>query len=265
MSLIPVRRAVPVPVVPQVPVLRLAAVLLVRDQAVLVQAHRRVPAVLLQAQARRQAAVLLRAQAAPHPAVPAMILTGREEAEFWGCQTVVWFFTLPVAVRTIPPAAMILTTRTILIPPPTIRLTAVRQALIQAPVLPLEAALHLAAVPPGAALPVPDQAPAAPVHRVPVPHRAAPVRVPIAILPALVARLTKMKGSCWQSLTGPITRLLPVVLSTWGPATLLFPGAVLRIGSRSGTCTSISKRAAQELPSKWSPVIRLRLTANSAG
>ena len=265
MSLIPVRRAVPVPAVPQVPVLRLAAVLLVPDQAALVPDRRQVPAVLPAAPVRRQAAVLLQAQAAPHPAVPAMILTGRGEAEFWGCQTVVWFFTLPAAVRTTPPGVMIQTTRTILILPPTIRLTAARQALIQAPVLPLEAALLLAAVPPGAALPVPDQAPAAPVHRVPVPHPAAQVRVPIAILPALVVRLTKMKESCWRSLTGPITRLLPVVLSTWEAGTLLFPGAVLRIGSRSGTCTSISKRAAQGLPSKWSSVIRLRLTANSAG
>ena len=254
MSLIPVRRAVPVPAVPQVPVLRLAAVLLVPDQAALVPDRRQVPAVLPAAPVRRQAAVLLQAQAAPHPAVPAMILTGRGEAEFWGCQTVVWFFTLPVAVRTIPPGVMIQTTRTILILPPTIRPTAARQALIQAPVLP-----------PGAALPVPDQAPAAPVHRVPAPHPAAPVRVPIAILPALVVKLTKMKESCWQSLTGPITRLLPVVLSTWEAGTLLFHGAALRIGSRSGACTSISKLAAQELPSKWSPVIRLRLTANSAG
>ena len=263
MSLIPVRRAVPVPAVPQVPALRLAAVLLVPDQAALVPDRRQVPAVLPAAPVRRQAAVLLRAQVRRQ--VPAMILTGREEAEFWGCQTVVWFFTLPVAVRTIPPAAMILTTRTILIPPPTIRLTAARQALIQAPVLPPGAAPHLVRVPPGAALPVPDQAPAAPVHRVPVPHRAARHRVPIAILPALAGKSTKMKGSCWQSLTGPITRLLPVALSTWEAGILLYPGAALRIGSRSGACISTSKRAAQELPSKWSPVIRLRLTANSAG
>ena len=246
MSLIPVRRAVPVPAVPQVPVLLLGAVLLVRDQAVLVQVLRRVPAVLPAVPARRQAAVLLQAQAAPHPAVPAMILTGRGEAEFWGCQTVVWFFTLPAAVRTTPPGVMIQTTRMILILPPTIRLTAARQALIQAPVLPLGAALHLAAVPPGAALPVPDQAPAAPVHRVPVPHPAAQVRVPIAILPALGVRLTKMKESCWRSLTGLIMRLLPVALSTWEPDILRSPDAVLRIGSRSGACTSISKLAAQE-------------------
>ena len=92
MSLIPARRAVPVPAVPQVPVLRLAAVLLVRDQAVLVQAHRRVPAVLPAVPARRQAAVLLQAQAAPHPAVPAMILTGRAEAESWVFQMAGWCF-----------------------------------------------------------------------------------------------------------------------------------------------------------------------------
>ena len=175
------------------------------------------PAVLPAVPARRQAAVLLRAQAAPHPAVPAMILTGRVEAESWAFQTADWFFTLPAAVRTTPPGVMIQTTRTILILPPTIRLTAARQALIQAPVLPPGAALHLAAVPPGAALPVPDQAPAAPVHQVPVPHRAAQVRVPIAILPALAGKSTKMKGSCWRSSTGPITTLLPVALSTWEP------------------------------------------------
>ena len=144
------------------------------------------------------------------PAAPATDRTGRVEAESWAFQMAVWFFTQPAAVRTIPPGV---TTRMILILPPASRLTAAHQVRIQAPA---------------------------------APHRAVPVQVLIAILPAQEATLTKMKASCWRSSTGPITRHRPVGLSTWEPDTLLFPGAVLRTGSRNGICISTSKAAVSE-------------------